>query len=133
VEGAVVALLHHHKLDWSATTLANAEHYLLKGRWPEFLAYHGIVHIDQLTTESFEEYMTVHASVLKPATLMKFRCYARALAKFCQERPGYQATHIERCRATCSIGRRAGARRATCATCSCQTRTERSPPGASSS
>jgi integrase len=38
-----------------------------------------------------EEYMSVHAEVLSPATLVKFRGYARALAKFCQERPGFEA------------------------------------------
>jgi integrase len=91
VVDAVHALLHHHKLDWSQSTMRNAEDYLLRGRWPGYLAHEGIVYVDQLSTESFHEYMTVHADVLKPATLMKFRCYARSLAKFCKERPGFDA------------------------------------------
>jgi integrase len=91
VEDTVHALLHHHKLDWSQSTLRNAEHYLLEGRWPEYLAHHEIVCLDQLSTSSIEDFMMVHADVLKPTTLLKFRCYARALAKFCKERSGFEA------------------------------------------
>ncbi|PZR78584.1 MAG: hypothetical protein DLM65_12465 [Candidatus Aeolococcus gillhamiae] len=91
VADAARALIHHHKLDWSTTTLRNAEDYLLRGRFPEYLAHEGIVHLDQLSTQIIEDYMAVHADVLKPSTLAKFRGYARALAKFCKERPGYDA------------------------------------------
>jgi hypothetical protein len=43
------ALLHHYKLDWSQSTMRNAEDYLLRGRWPGYLAHEGIVYIDQLS------------------------------------------------------------------------------------
>lgn len=91
VADATRALIHRHRLDWSNTTLRNAEHYMLRGRWPEYLEHQGIEFIDQLSTAAIEEYMNLHADVLKPSTLMKFRCYARALAKFCKERPGFEA------------------------------------------
>lgn len=88
---AAHALLHHHRIDWSVTTLRNAEYYLIKGRWPEYLAHHDIVFLDQLSTQSLENYMAAHAEVLKPSTLVKFRGYARALAKFCAENRGFEA------------------------------------------
>ena len=84
-------MIHNHQLDWSVTTLRNAGDYLLRGRFPEYLAHHGVTFVDQLSEQLLEDYMTVHATVLKPSTLVKFRTYARALAKFCRERPGFDA------------------------------------------
>lgn len=91
VAEAARAVLQHHRLDWSITTIRNAEAYLLRGRFPEYLSHEGVVYLDQLSTQCLEDYMTVHADVLKPSTLAKFRGYARALAKFCKERPGFDA------------------------------------------
>ena len=94
VEDAVHAMLASHRVDWSGTTQRNAEHYLLKGRWPEYLVHRGIVHIDQLTGDSLADFMSAHAGVLSPATLVKFRSYFRALAKFCADRSGYGASEL---------------------------------------
>ncbi len=91
VADAARAMINHHRLDWSVTTLRNADDYLLRGRFPEFLAHEGIAYVDQLSTHALEEYMNVHADVLRPSTLVKFRTYARALAKFCKEQPGFEA------------------------------------------
>ena len=95
VREAVLALLHHHSVDWSVTTRRNAEYHLLKGRWPEFLAHHGIGYIDQLSTAMLEDYMTVHAGVLKPATLVKYRTYAQALARFCATHSAYASPLLD--------------------------------------
>ncbi|MGH7722110.1 MAG: hypothetical protein ACRENL_04650 [Candidatus Dormibacteria bacterium] len=88
VAEAARALIHHHKLDWSVTTLRNAEDYLLRGRFPEYLAHEGIVHLDQLSTQTIEDYMAVHAEVLKPSTLAKFRGYARHSPSSARSAPG---------------------------------------------
>ena len=101
------------RLDWSQSTMVE------RGGLPVGLAHEGIVYIDQLSTESFHEYMTVHADVLKPATLMKFRCYARSLVNSCKRNGPGSTRHGETCpshqfRTQAADGAERGRRGASC-------------------
>jgi integrase len=89
VEEAIHGLLQAHATDCSSTTLRNARHYLLLNRFPAYCAEKRIVTIDQLTTGHIEEFLAGLSRILKAETLVKYRTYLRALARFCAETPGY--------------------------------------------
>jgi integrase len=89
VEEAIHALLRHHATDWAITTRRNARHYLLLGRWPEFCRVRGIDTIHLLRTQDVEDFLVDVSTVLKAETVVKYRTYLRALARFCAATPGF--------------------------------------------
>lgn len=91
VEDAIHAMLAHHRLDWSPSTLRNGVSYLLGERFRQFLSDRGVRTIDQLTTDACLEFCRLQAGLLKPGTITKYRTYLIALARFCAETPGYGA------------------------------------------
>lgn len=91
VQDAVEAMLEQHRLDWSRSTLSNARIYLLGGRFREFLQDREVRTLDQLSTDLCLEFCTLQAGLLKPGTIIKYRTYFTALARFCTATPGYAA------------------------------------------
>jgi integrase len=89
VEQTVLAMLHHHTLDWSNTHRRNVRHYLMSGRFPAWCADVGIATIDQLTTDQVANFLAIQKELLSPATVTKFRQHLRTLGQFCNATPGY--------------------------------------------
>jgi integrase len=89
IEQTVVAMLHHHALDWRKTHQRNVRHYLLSGRFPEWCRSEGLNTIDALTTQGVADFLALQRELLKPGTVAKYRQHLRNLAEFCNSTPGY--------------------------------------------
>jgi len=66
IEQTVLAMLHHHALDWSATHRRNVRLYLLSGRFPAWCKDSGIVTIDQLTTDQVTNFLAIQKDAAQP-------------------------------------------------------------------
>lgn len=89
VAQTVVAMLHHHALDWRRSHQRNVHEYLLSGRFPAWCDAEGIGTIDALTTQKVADFLALQKQLLKPATVAKYRQHLRSLADFCNATPGY--------------------------------------------
>lgn len=89
IEQTVIAMLHHHALDWRKTHQRNVRHYLLSGRFPEWCQSERIETIDTLTTHKVADFLALQKGLLKPGTVAKYRQHLRNLADFCNSTPGY--------------------------------------------